>query len=339
MNDNQALFQKVFNGHSLTREQMKCVFDDIITNQVDDIQLASLLTAMKVRGETVEEICGAADASLSHAKEFNRSNVANIVDIVGTGGDGFNTINISTTAAFVAAAAGANVAKHGNKGVSSKSGSSDVLSQLGVDVTVSPEVASQLLEKTGISFLFAPTYHSGFKHAATVRKELKTRTIFNLLGPLVNPARPDAILLGVYDELLVEPIATVLLNLGVKRAMVVHGCGLDEVAVHGETLVCELKDRQLSTSLLTPNSLGVDKYQVKELQGGTPAENAQISRQILSGQGKPAHIAAVAANAGCAIYLSGLVNSPKEGVRCALHILNTDTGYKKLALLIAGLEK
>ncbi|WP_133406507.1 anthranilate phosphoribosyltransferase [Parashewanella tropica] len=339
MNNSQALFQKVFNGQSLNREQMKCVFDDIITNQVNDIQLAGLLTAMKVRGETVDEICGAAEASLAHAKAFNRNNVSNIVDIVGTGGDGFNTINISTTAAFVAAAAGANIAKHGNKGVSSKSGSSDVLSQLGVDVSISPEVASQLLAKTGISFLFAPTYHSGFKYAATVRKELKTRTIFNLLGPLVNPARPDAILLGVYDELLVEPIAKVLLNLGVKRAMVVHGCGLDEVAVHGETFVCELKDGQLTTSLLTPNSLGLDKYQVKELQGGTPAENAQISRQILSGQGKPAHIAAVAANAGGAIYLSGLANSPKEGVQRALQILNTDAGYKKLALLIAGLEK
>ena len=331
----QALFEKVYQGESLTRVEMSQIFSAIIAGEVSEISLAGLLTALKVKGETVDEICGAADASLKAAKSFPKSNVEGIVDLVGTGGDGFNTINISTTSTFVAAAAGCKVAKHGSRSVSSKSGASDLLSHLGVDLTMAPELASQSLTENGICFLFAPHYHGGFKHAVPVRQALKTRTLFNILGPLVNPVRPDYMLLGVYAPELVQPIASVLKEMGVKRALVVHGSGMDEIAVHGNTQITELKNGELTHYQMSPADFGVTQHSANDLTGGTPEENAEYTRQILSGKGKSAHIDAVAVNAGAAIYLSGLANSLKQATAVAKEVMESGKGLEKLNQLAA----
>lgn len=292
MDNLQALFDRLYQGKSLTREQMAQVFSAIIQGKMQPETMAGMLIALKMRGETIDEIAGAADALRLAAKPFPRSAASiesGIVDIVGTGGDGYNTINISTTAAFVAAAAGAKVAKHGNRSVSSKSGSSDLLSHCGIALTMAPEAASQCLDKLGLCFLFAPHYHSGVRHAVPVRQALKTRTIFNVLGPLINPASPEFMLLGVYQLELVEPIAHVLHALGVKRAMVVYGSGLDEVALHDNTHVAELKDDEVRTYQLSPEDLGVQRADITQLTGGEPADNALITQVILQGKGLPAH--------------------------------------------------
>lgn len=337
MSDLQAIIDKLYLGQSVSRDQANLLFSAIIQGEMSEATMAGMLVAMKMRGETIDEISGAADALRAAAKVFPIPNATTrsqgIVDIVGTGGDGHNTINISTTAAFVAAAAGAKVAKHGNRSVSSKSGSSDLLSQFGIDLTMPPETARDCLDELGLCFLFAPHYHGGVRHAVPVRQSLKTRTLFNLLGPLINPANPDYIVLGVYSRELVEPIANVLNTLGLKRAMVVHGSGLDEVAVHGDTLVCELKDKQISQYTLTPAALGVEQATLAELEGGTPAENAAITRAILQGQGSQAHRNAVAVNAGCALYISGNSDTPLEGVKQALAILDSGKAFTLLEQL------
>ena len=337
MSDLQAIIDKLYSGQSVSRDEAEQLFSTIIQGEMNEATMAGMLVAMKMRGETIDEISGAADALRAAAKVFPIPSEATrrqgIVDIVGTGGDGHNTINISTTAAFVAAAAGAKVAKHGNRSVSSKSGSSDLLSQFGIDLTMDPEAARDCLDELGLCFLFAPHYHGGVRHAVPVRQALKTRTLFNLLGPLINPARPDYILLGVYSSELVEPIANVLKTLGLKRAMVVHGSGLDEVAVHGDTLVCELKDNEIIQYTLTPAELGVAQASLAELEGGTPAENAEITRAILQGQGNRAHRNAVAVNAGCALYISGNCDSPLAGVKLALTTLDSGKAFTLLEQL------
>ncbi|MCE9678664.1 anthranilate phosphoribosyltransferase [Shewanella sp. AS1] len=325
MSQLQPILDKLYLGQSASREEAKTLFSAVINGEMSETVMAAMLIAMKVRGETIAEISGAADALLSAAKPFPQGNDATrqqgILDIVGTGGDGHNTINISTTAAFVAAAAGAKVAKHGNRGVSSKSGSSDLLSQFGIDLTMAPETARDCLDKLGLCFLFAPHYHGGVRHAVPVRQALKTRTLFNLLGPLINPSRPDYILLGVYSPELVEPITQVLKALGMKRAMVVHGSGLDEVAVHGDTQVCELKEGSITQYTLTPAQLGLSQTKLSKLEGGTPQENAAFTQAILLGKGADAHRDAVAANAGCALYVAGVCESIAAGVQLALSTL------------------
>ncbi len=331
----QVFLEKVYQGKSLTKTEMRFLFSAIIAGHVDDVSLTGLLIGLKVRGETVDEICGAAEASIDAAKSFPIRGVTGIVDLVGTGGDGFNTINISTTSAFVAAAAGCKVAKHGSRSVSSKSGASDLLSHLGVNLTVTPELASKSLSENSICFLFAPHYHGGFKHAIPVRQALRTRTLFNILGPLVNPARPDFMLLGVYSSELVQPIANVLKEMGVKRALVVHGSGMDEIAVHGDTQVSELLDGQIKHYVITPEALGVSRHNVDDLTGGEPKVNAEFTKNILSGQGKAAHTDAVAVNAGAAIYLSGLANSLPNGTAMALNIIKSGKGLEKLNQLAA----
>ena len=337
MSDNtdlQPLIDKLYRGENVSRSEAKQLVSCIINGEMSEVAMAGMLVAMKMRGETIDEISGAADALISAAKAFpspsETTRKQGIVDIVGTGGDGHNTINISTTAAFVAAASGAKVAKHGNRSVSSKSGSSDLLAQFGIDLTMAPQTARDCLDELGLCFLFAPHYHGGVRHAVPVRQALKTRTLFNVLGPLINPAHPDYILLGVYSEELVQPIAEVLKALGMKRAMVVHGSGLDEVAVHGNTSVCELTDGKLIHYTLTPEILGVPKANLKELEGGSPEENAEFTRAILQGQGQTAHTNAVAVNAGCALYISGVCDSVKSGTSLAL---DTIAGTKAYTLL------
>ncbi|NMH66085.1 anthranilate phosphoribosyltransferase [Shewanella salipaludis] len=334
--DLQPLFDELYLGHSLSREQTRALFDALIAGELSEVAMAGMLVALKLRGETIAEISGAADALLAAAKPFPRPAFpagTAIVDIVGTGGDGHNTINISTTAAFVAAAAGARVAKHGNRSVSSKSGSSDLLAQCGIALTMSPRTAGDCLARLGLCFLFAPHYHGGVKHAVPVRQALKTRTLFNLLGPLINPARPDAMLLGVYGPELVLPIAQVLEALGVKRALVVHGSGLDEVALHGDTQVAELDKGQIRQYRLSPADLGVPAAQLSELEGGEPSENAVITQAILQGKGKTAHKNAVAINAGCALYIAGVCESVRAGTALALATIDSGKAYGLLLQL------
>ncbi|EGT3626399.1 anthranilate phosphoribosyltransferase [Morganella morganii] len=333
----QPLLDILYQGKSLSREQTFEIFSALIRGEMSEATIAGMLVALKMRGETIDEISGAADAMRAAAKAFpysNGDNLSNgIVDIVGTGGDGFNTINISTTAAFVAAAAGAKVAKHGNRSVSSKSGSSDLLAQFGIDLTMSPETASRCLDALNLCFLFAPHYHGGVKHAVPVRQALKTRTLFNVLGPLINPARPEFMLLGVYSPELVLPIAKVLKALGTKRAMVVHGSGLDEVALHGNTQVAELKDGDIIEYQLTPADLGVPLAQISDLEGGEPAQNALITEAILKGRGTEAHANAVAINAGCALYVCGITDSVKAGTLLALATIQSGKAFELLSQL------
>ena len=340
MSQLQPLLDKLYTGQSATRAEAKSLVGAIIQGEMSQVAMAGMLIAMKMRGETIDEISGAADALRAAAKPFpspsDATRAQGIVDIVGTGGDGHNTINISTTAAFVAAAAGAKVAKHGNRSVSSKSGSSDLLAQFGIDLTMAPETARDCLDEFGLCFLFAPHYHGGVRHAVPVRQALKTRTLFNVLGPLINPSHPDFILLGVYSSELVKPIAEVLKALGMKRAMVVHGSGLDEVAIHGDTLVCELVDGEIRQYQITPDELGITQAQLKDLEGGTPEQNATFTRAILQGQGQTAHSHAVAANAGCALYISGVCDSVKSGTALALKTLASGRAYGLLEQLASA---
>ncbi|QYJ73930.1 anthranilate phosphoribosyltransferase [Shewanella sp. FJAT-52076] len=334
--DIRQLLDKAYGGNPLSRDEAKCLFAALVRGELDEVTIAALLMALKVRGETIDEISGAADAMREAANPFPRPALdGGILDIVGTGGDGFNTINISTTATFVAAAAGAKVAKHGNRSVSSKSGSSDLLGQFGIELTMTPKTAADCLEALGICFLFAPHYHGGVKHAIPVRQKLATRTLFNVLGPLINPSHPDFMLLGVYSASLVRPIAEVLCALGVKRAMVVHGEGLDEVALHGTTQVCELKNGELVNYTLSPQDFGLEPVQVTELEGGNPEDNALITAAILKGEGKAAHRDAVALNAGCALYVAGLADTPQAGFKLAIDTLASGKAYEKLIGLAA----
>lgn len=325
----QALLEQLYQGESLSREESESLFNILIQGDMSETNMTAMLIALKTRGETIDEITGAAKALRAAAKPFpKKPSTSGVIDIVGTGGDGFNTINISTTASFVVAACGAKVAKHGSRSVSSKSGSSDVLATSGIDLTMSPETAAECLEKLGLCFLFAPHYHAGMKHAAPVRQALKTRTLFNILGPLINPASPDYMLLGVYKPELLMPIAETLKALGVQRAMVVHGSGLDEVALHGPTSVAELKDGEITTYELIPEDFGVEGAEINALRGGNPEENAAITHAILKGEGVQAHRDAVAINAGCALYISGLAPCVKTGTTQALAMISTGKGWE-----------
>ncbi|MBY5993839.1 anthranilate phosphoribosyltransferase [Ferrimonas balearica] len=326
----QKMMAQLFDGQPLNRYQAKTLFGYIVTGQVSEVELACILTAMKLRGESIEEIAGAAEALRAAAKPFPRPE-GDLIDIVGTGGDGANTINISTTATFVAAAAGAKVAKHGSRSVSSKSGASDLLTQFGVNLTMSPEQSAQCLDSLGVTFLFAPHYHAGMRHAVPVRQVMKTRTLFNLLGPLINPARPNQMLLGVYDAALVRPIAEVIQALGVERALVVHGSGLDELAIHGDTLAVELKEGTLTEQRYTPEDLGVQRFELSAIRGGEPEENRAISEALLGGGGTEAQRAAVAVNAGAALYLAGQTDSLRGGTELALATLDSGKGLQLLS--------
>ncbi len=268
---------------------------------------------------------GAVRALLANASPFPRPDY-DFADIVGTGGDGANTINISTTSAFVAAACGVKVAKHGNRGVSSKSGSSDVLDAFGINMTMSAEQSRQALDDLGVAFLFAPQYHGGFRHAMPVRQSLKTRTIFNILGPLINPARPNIELMGVYSQDLVRPIAETMVQMGLKRAAVVHGSGLDEVAIHGVTHVAEIKDGEITEYTLTPQDFGLETYPLEAIKGGEPQENRAIIENILTGKGTPAQVAAVAVNVALLLRLFGFEDL-KANAQRAIDVMNSGKAF------------
>ena len=330
MQHNQLL-EQLYSGHLLSTSESTALFNAVIQGELSNEQIAAMLIALKVRGANTEEITGAVAASLQNAKAFPHPNYT-FADIVGTGGDGQNTINISTVSAIVAASMGAKVAKHGNRSVSSKSGASDVLTALGVNVNVTPEQARQALDEIGVCFLFAQQYHSGFRHVAPVRAALKTRTIFNILGPLINPARPTYHLLGVYASELVKTYAETSVALGHQHSFVVHGSGLDEVALHGETQVAEIKNGKIEYFTLTPEDFGLKTQSLESLRGGEPQENAQMLTALLQGKGKSEHANAVAANTALLLKLFGH-DDLKQNVQNVLAHLASGKAFETLQKL------
>ena len=329
----QPIINKLYLGQTLTQDESKILFNLIIQGKIEPTVLATAVISMKVRGERPDEIAGAAQALLENADSFDIPDYE-FTDIVGTGGDGTNSINISTASAFVAAALGYKVAKHGNRGVSSKSGSSDVLSALGIKLNMPAEASRKALDELGVCFLFAQQYHSGFRHAAPVRQQLKTRTIFNVLGPLINPSRPKRILLGVYHPDLIKPIAETLKMLGYTHAYVVHGSGMDEVAIHGETQVAEVRNGEIRYFTLMPQDFGLKQYTLKDIEGGTPEMNRDMLIAILQGHGKPAHEAAIAANVAMLMSLFGQ-SDLKQNAQQAIDMMHSGKAYTLLQQLAA----
>jgi anthranilate phosphoribosyltransferase len=319
-------------GESLSREETEELFGSLMDGQVSEPIKAALLVALRMKGEAVAEIAGAATAMRRRVVPIHHE-VQGVVDTCGTGGDGRGTFNISTAAALVAAAAGVHVAKHGNRSVSSKSGSADVLAALGVKIDMDPETAGRALERVGITFLFAPLLHPAMREVMPVRRELGMRTIFNVLGPLTNPAGARRQLMGVYAEALVEPIGYVLRDLGAEHALVVHGSdGLDEITTTGPTTVSEVRDGEVRAFTLEPERFGIPRSRLEDLAGGGPEENAALMHRVLGGE--PGPLADVTAlNAGAAIYVSGLAPSLEDGYGRAREVLASGAGAQKLAEL------
>ena len=321
------MLEQLYAGQDLTTAQTKSLFSDIMSGNIEPILLSALLSALKMKGETSEEFAGAVLALKEAALDFPRPDYS-FIDSCGTGGDGSNTINISTASAFVSAACGIKVAKHGNRSVSSKSGSADLLEVLGIKLDMSPEQSRHCLDEFNLCFLFAVQYHQGVRFAVPVRQALKTRTIFNVLGPMINPAAPDMQLMGVYDKSLIEPIAHSLHQTGVKRALVVNGSGLDEFAIHGATDVAELKDCKVTTYQVSPQDLSIETYPLKSLEGGDAVENARHITALLKGEGQTAHEYAVAVNVAATLYLTGKCDTIKEGVDIAIKSIRSGAPYK-----------
>lgn len=312
----------------LSYETAKTVMNEIMDGEASEVQMSAYLTALSMKGENIDEITASAEAMRGHCVKLLHE--MEVLEIVGTGGDSSDSFNISTTSAIVAAAGGVPVAKHGNRAASSRSGAADVLEALGVNIVISPEKSTELLDRIGICFLFAQNYHIAMKYVAPVRKELGIRTVFNILGPLSNPAGAKMEVMGVYDETLVEPLAQVLCKLGVSRAMVVYGRDrLDEISMGAPTFVCEVRDGELSSYEITPEQFGFERCDRSELEGGTPEENAEITRAILAGE-KGAKRNAVALNAGAALYIAGKADTLEAGVRLAESVIDSKAAMRKL---------
>ncbi|GHV66747.1 anthranilate phosphoribosyltransferase [Spirochaetia bacterium] len=319
---------KAANRENLSYEMAETVMHEIMGGEASEIQMAAFLTAMAVKGETIEEITAAAAGMRKHCIRLLHD--MDVLEIVGTGGDRSNSFNISTTSAMVISAAGVPVAKHGNRAASSKSGSADVLESLGVDITIPPEQSLKLLQNIGLCFLFAQNYHISMKYVAPVRKELGIRTIFNILGPLVNPAGANMELLGVYDEELVEPMAQVLSNLGVKNALVVYGQdGLDEISMSAPTTVREVRNGSFKSYIITPEQFGLTRCKKEDLLGGTPAENAGITRAILAGEKGPKRDAVVL-NSAAALYIARPSLSMEDAIHIASETIDSGKAQKQL---------
>ncbi len=319
----RQLIERVCRGEDLTDTELEVALSRAVDGDASPVELAGLLIGLKAKGETPAEIAGAARALRRAALPFDRPSYP-FVDCCGTGGDGQGTPNLSTAAAFVAAAAGVPVAKHGNRAVSSHCGSADVLEALGARLELAGPQARRTLDETGFCFLFAPHFHRGMRHVMPVRRALGTRTLFNLVGPLVNPSRPPLQLLGVYAPELVRPCAETLGRLGVERALVVHGSGIDEIALHGPTRVALLERGQVREETWTPEELGAEPA---PLAGGSlsPVDSARWMRALLAGQGSRADSHSVAVNAGAMLWLAGLAETPCEGTRRALELLASGT--------------
>lgn len=320
-------------GEDLSADDSQHLFERLVLGRLEPGEIGGMLIALRMKGETPEEMIGAAQALLAAATPFERPDGL-FADCCGTGGDGSGTINVSTAAGFVAAAGGLKVAKHGNRSVSSKCGSADVLEALGAKIELDPARARQVLDETGFTFLFAPAYHSGMKHAAVVRRQLSVRTVMNLLGPCVNPARPPVQLLGVADAKMLRRIAQVLQALGVEKALVVHGAGLDEVALHAETRAVRLDGGEFEELVLTPEEAGFERMPLKALEGGDPADNAARLRDLLRGGGSRAERQAVALNAGALLWTAGLAPGFAEGAGTAMELLGSGAAGRTLDAFI-----
>lgn len=321
----------------LTSEVMEQVMEEIMTGEATDAQKASFLTALSMKGETIDEITSAAKVLRSHCERF--LNDMDVLEIVGTGGDGSNTINISTLSAVVVSAAGIPVAKHGNRAASSKCGTADCLEALGVKIDCAPARSAQILKDINLCFLFAQKYHPAMRFVGAVRKEMGIRTLFNVLGPLANPAGATMQLFGVYSEELVEPLAHVLRNLGVKRAMVVYGRdSMDEISLSAETKVCEFKNDEFKSYVIKPEDLGLTRCNKEDLVGGTPQENAAIVNDILGGAKGP-KTDVVLLNAGAAIYLASDGITLKDGIEKAREIIVSGKAKKQLKEFIEETNK
>lgn len=325
---------KIINRISLSEPEAEEVMAEIMSGTLSTSQIAALITALRMKGETIEEISGFAKVMRAKAKPLLTKHRV-LVDTCGTGGDQKNTFNISTTVAFILAGAGIPVAKHGNRSVSSKCGSADVLEELGVRVSLTPEEVGQCLDEVGIGFLFAPSFHEAMKYAAVPRKEIGIRTIFNILGPLTNPAGASAQVLGVYDGRITEMLGSVLIRLGVNRAFVVHGCdGLDEVTHTRETKVTEVRDGKMTTYYIQPEDAGVKRGKLEDILGGDPRTNAGIVRDVLAGK-KSACRDIVLLNAALALQVGGVVDTFAAGVKKAAEVIDSGAALNKLEELIA----
>lgn len=313
----KEILAKLVAGNDLSVEEAKKAQEIILTGQATDAQIAAFLTALRMKGETIDEITGLASVLRDKANTI-APKVDKHVDLVGTGGDCTYSFNISTTSAFVVAAAGLPVAKHGNRSISSKSGAGDVLEALGVNISADPDVVSRCVETVGIGFMFAPHFNPAMKYVGKVRKELGFRTVFNTLGPLSNPSRAKAMVVGVYDKNLTETIANAMMNMSVERALVVSGNdNMDEITLTGATTISEIKDNTVNTYTVTPEQFGFETVELKELQGGDGKVNAQITKDILSGKEKGAKRNIVLLNAGATLYAGGMCSSIEEGIKLA----------------------
>lgn len=325
-------------GESLDFDTACAVMNEMMTGEATNAQTASFLTALRMKGETIDEIT--ACAQVMREKAVHISTDKDILDIVGTGGDGTGTFNISTTASFIIAAAGINVAKHGNRSMSSKSGSADCLECLGIDITISPEKSKEILDKIGICFMFAQGYHKSMKFVGPVRKEIGIRNVFNILGPLTNPANANLQVMGVYSEELLEPLARVLSNLGVKRGMTIYGCdGMDEATVTTKTKICEINNGKFKTYEITPEEMGLNRYAMSDLIGGDGKLNAGLTRDILSGKLKGAMYEIVLLNAGLGIYVGGKADTIPDGIKLAAEIIDSGKAYEKLEQFVKATNK
>lgn len=329
---------KLSKKQDLAYAEAEAVMDEIMSGQATPVQMSAYLTALALKGETIDEITACAAGMRAHCIKLLHN--LDVLEIVGTGGDGSNSFNISTTSSLVIAAGGVPVAKHGNRAASSKSGAADVLEALGVKITLTPERSAEILKKINICFLFAQNYHIAMKYVAPIRKELGIRTVFNILGPLSNPAGANMELMGVYDQSLVEPLAQVMANLGVNRGMVVYGQdSLDEISMCAPTSVCEIRDGKFTSYEITPEQFGYERCEKGALTGGTPAENAEITKAILKGEEKGPKRQAVCLNAGAALYIAGKATSIEEGVKLAESLIDNGAALKKLEEFVEETNK
>jgi anthranilate phosphoribosyltransferase len=333
---------KIVNKEDLTYDEAKETMLEIMSGKTTPTQNAAFLASLSTKSakaETIDEISGCAEAMRSLATPVPHPGME-VLEIVGTGGDGAHSFNISTTSAMVIASSGIKVAKHGNRAASSLSGTADCLEALGVNIQMDPDKALDMLNKTNFCFLFAQKYHAAMKYVGPIRKELGFRTVFNILGPLTNPAKPEMFLLGVYDEYLVEPVAKVLSSLGVKRGFVVYGQDkLDEISASAPTTVCEIKDGYYRTTVIKPEDFGLTRGSKDEIVGGTPEENADITRGILSGKITGTKRNIVLMNAGAALYIGGKADTAADGVNLAAELIDNGSALKTLENVIAESNK
>ncbi len=330
--------EKIVEGQDLTFDEAKEVMNEIMSGETPDTLISAYLVALRMKGETIEEISGSARGMRDNGTKLLHN--MDVLEIVGTGGDKANTFNISTTSAFVAAAAGCKVAKHGNRGVSSKSGAADVLEALGANITLEPEQSKELLDKVGFCFLFAQKYHTAMRFVGPVRGDLGLRTIFNVLGPLTNPAGASMEIIGVYEEELVEPIAQVLLKLGVKKGMVVFGQDtMDEITPSAKTTVCEIRNGKTKSYEINPEDYDIDICKKSDLEGGNGVENAQITKEILTGKIQGPKRDAVLLNAGACIYIKRDDITYKEAINIARETIDSGKAYEKLQAYVEESNK